>query len=270
MRIEWRVETVYAPDDDVPFLHEYVTKITKAYRPDLTVIPRFEHSDNGIVDMGKGIRILLPAGHWPVSPEVHEPILSEDWHELIYDSVTKRHELKTAELRLERGYNDCSGDSTVHVVSGRNALLFIHGLAPQTEEVPTVSPTKHRIWPDEELSFLFGDTNYKLRGEGVVVEAAMAYIDNGEIERWDDVANYKLYLSEEGREEQLIVALPSFNSVFVTICWIGDLDGDHKPDLLLDISTWYEEKIVVLYLSSLAGEGELVGAAAVSDYYFDC
>lgn len=145
MRIEWRVDTVYAPDDDVPFLHEYVTKITKAYRPDLTVIPRFEHSDNGIVDMGKGIRILLPAGHWPVSPEVHEPILSEDWHELIYDSVTKRHELKTAELRLERGYK-----GTRQFTWLRAAMRFFSF---------TVSPRKlKRCRPFLRLNTEFGPT----------------------------------------------------------------------------------------------------------------
>ena len=84
------------------------------------------------------------------------------------------------------------------------------------------------------------------------------------------MVNYKLRFSDGSGKEQLIVAVPSFDHAFMAIRWIGDLNGDRKPDLLLDISTHYEQEVVVLYLSSLAEDGELVGAAAVSDCYFAC
>jgi hypothetical protein len=240
-----------------------------------TAIPQFEWSHAGIVDMGSGIRILLPTGGWAVSPETFEPMLSEQWRELIYNSVTERHELKTANLSLERGYNECWEDSIVHVASERKAMLLIHGLAPQGEEVPTVDFRKNRIWPDETMSFELYGRRYVLRGEGIIERENTIRTDTGE-ERWDEVRNYKLFLATEGSPEstdppeQTIVAMPSFNDQFVTIRWIGDLDGDQKPDMLLDISQHYEEEVVVLYLSSKAAEGELVGAAAVSCYSFSC
>jgi hypothetical protein len=240
------------------------------WRKDDTMLkPQFKHTDIGIADMGTDVRILLPTGSWAVPPKRFEPVLSEPWYELIYNSISERYELKKAELHLERDYNDCSGDSTVHVVSGRKALMFIGGLAPEREEVPAVALTMRRVWPGEELAFTFGDKAYKLRGEGVVSGTAMIYTDNGQ-ERWDKVENYKLYLSENGGSEQLVAAILSFNDQFVTIRWIGDMDGDRKPDLLLDVSRHYEEEVVVLYLSSKAADGELVGAAALSYYDFSC
>ena len=241
------------------------TETRQTHEIDRTEIPKFEWSKNGIVDMGRGVRILLPTGHWAVSPQEYEPLLGEEWHELVCDSITGRHQLRVAELHLERGYNECWGDSTVHVGSAREALLFIHGLAAN-EDLPTVALNKRRVWPGEELSFAFGDATYKLRGEGVSGDTGTR-----ESERWDDeVVNYKLLFSDGSGKEQLIVAVPSFEHAFMAIRWIGDLDGDRKPDLLLDISTHYEQEVVVLYLSSLAEDGELVGAAAVSCEDFSC
>jgi len=48
------------------------------------------------------------------------------------------------------------------------------------------------------------------------------------------------------------------------LLWAGDLDGDGKPDLILDHGSYVSH--VVLYLSSLAKEGELVRLAGSFDY----
>ena len=46
------------------------------------------------------------------------------------------------------------------------------------------------------------------------------------------------------------------------VIWAGDLDGDGKLDLLIDISNHYNVSSVALYLSSKAKSGGLVGLAA--------
>lgn len=48
------------------------------------------------------------------------------------------------------------------------------------------------------------------------------------------------------------------------LLWAGDLDGDGQPDLILNHGGYGIH--VALYLSSLAGEGELVGLAGSFDY----
>ncbi|MGH1361908.1 MAG: hypothetical protein ACRBF0_00035 [Calditrichia bacterium] len=49
----------------------------------------------------------------------------------------------------------------------------------------------------------------------------------------------------------------------VGIQWIGDLDGDNKPDLIMSLSDHYNVMETVLLLSSEAKEGELVKEVAV-------
>lgn len=46
------------------------------------------------------------------------------------------------------------------------------------------------------------------------------------------------------------------------VIWAGDLDGDGKLDLLVDVSNHYNGGDTALYLSSKARNGELVGQAA--------
>ncbi len=54
----------------------------------------------------------------------------------------------------------------------------------------------------------------------------------------------------------------SLSSTLPEVFWIGDLDGDDKPDLLMDMSRSEKSTKLTLYLSSAAGPGELVGLAA--------
>lgn len=47
------------------------------------------------------------------------------------------------------------------------------------------------------------------------------------------------------------------------VIWAGDLDGDGKLDLLVDLTNRDNSSDTALYLSSKAGSGELVGLAAM-------
>ncbi len=47
-----------------------------------------------------------------------------------------------------------------------------------------------------------------------------------------------------------------------SLIWAGDLDGDEKLDLYLDLSSHYNSYVFGLFLSSLAGDGECLKEAA--------
>ena len=57
---------------------------------------------------------------------------------------------------------------------------------------------------------------------------------------------------------------------FPQILWVGDLDRDGLPDLILDQSTQEFQIHLVLYLSSKADKGELVGHVAEWKAKTDC
>jgi hypothetical protein len=66
-----------------------------------------------------------------------------------------------------------------------------------------------------------------------------------------------------GSHEQSLFSLPKGgNDPYITVLWVGDLDGDGKPDFLLNTSWHYNISHKVLWLSSQAKPGEIVGLAA--------
>ncbi|MCL2650135.1 MAG: hypothetical protein FWD60_03790 [Candidatus Azobacteroides sp.] len=232
---------------------------------DTLVIPQSPENS----DIKTDVQILLPAGYRGTEIADFKPMLSEEWYDFYQDSITKKHFLKKATIKIGKIYDDCLEDFTTYVGSQRNPLILVKGIIPQNKEISSISVKKRRIWPDEKYSFSFNGKTYLLRGDGNIIKSGTTDMDGG-LERWDEVKNYKLYLSEQGKPEQLIIAIPTFNDTFVQILWIGDIDGDGKPDFIIDNSRNYEEKNVLLFLSSKAGEGEIVKIAASSSYQFDC
>jgi hypothetical protein len=65
------------------------------------------------------------------------------------------------------------------------------------------------------------------------------------------------------QKEKMKQTLEKQTTGLASIYYVGDLDGDHKPDLLVDL---YECDVYApnfnLYLSSLAGKNQLLGHAA--------
>ena len=213
---------------------------------DMRVIPQFPEDSN----IKTNVEISLSHDD-EREKEGFKSMLSEEWFDFYQDSITKKYYLKKADIRIESYYNDCWGDSVKYVESQRKPLVFVKGIIPQNEEIFSIPVTKRCVWVGEKYSFSFKEKIYIFRGDGNTIKSEMAHTDDG-YERRDEVKNYKLYLSEQGKSEQLIVAIPTFNDTFVKILWIGDLDGDGKPDFILDTSRHYEEETVLLFLSSKA------------------
>jgi len=239
-------------------------KQTDEVELDMRVIPQFPEGSN----IKTNVEISLSHDD-DRERESFKSMLSEEWYDFYQDSITKKYFLKKADIRIESYYNDCWGDSVKYIKSQRKPLIFVKGIIPQNEEIFSIPVTKRRVWVGEKYSFSFNEKTYIFRGDGNTIKSEMAHTDDG-LERWDEVKNYKLYLSEEGKAEQLILAIPTFEHNFMKILWIGDLDGDGKPDFILDTSRHYEEETVLLFLSSKAGSGEIVRIVASSSYGFAC
>jgi hypothetical protein len=80
------------------------------------------------------------------------------------------------------------------------------------------------------------------------------------------IYNYQIkidYGPQQNRKRQVVLTIPDLQAdATPRLVWAGDLDRDGKLDLLFDASYHYNVSLLMLYLSSAAKEGELVGRVA--------
>lgn len=211
--------------------------------------------------------ILLPKEYRDFGKGNEANELAKDWLDLYQKNG--RYYLGKADYTIARGYSECSGDSTKVINSKNNTLLLIGSSRLTQGEIKTVKIVKNKIWPKEKLKFHFGSEDYTLRAEGKVLSSEKVHTDEGE-ELYQNVKDYKLYISANNSPETLFLEEESFNDTFVELLFIGDIDKDGKPDFIFGANRDYEEERVILYLSSQAKKGKLIKKAAEVAIQFDC
>lgn len=211
--------------------------------------------------------ILLPGEYrdWEGENAVNE--LTKDWFHLYQKDG--EYYLGKSEYSIQRGYSECSGDSTKILNAKKNTLLFIDGPNLESGEISTLKIKKNKIWPNENFKFKFGDTDYTLRAEGTILSSEKVHTDNG-VELFQSVENYKLYISINNSKETLFLEQESFNDTFVELLFIGDIDKDGKADFIFSANRDYEEERVLLYFSSKGKPGEIIKKVAEVAIQFDC
>ena len=65
-------------------------------------------------------------------------------------------------------------------------------------------------------------------------------------------------LTVNNNSEILVIAKDSFQDAFVELLFVGDIDIDGKLDLIFETKRNYEEKRVILFLSSEADENQII------------
>ncbi len=147
-------------------------------------------------------------------------------------------------------------------ISQKTEPLFLVRGANRLKEGPVVSlalpPEGTFLYPGQAL-------NLTQTKEGVTdLESLVALGTYAKLEEsYYGFSGYRLRLISETsptRESQVVASVSICDPYSgPRIFWAGDLDGDGKTDLFLDISKYEINSHFVLYLSSAAKEGELVG-----------
>ena len=211
--------------------------------------------------------ILIPRDYRDWENDNPVNTLSKDWVDLY--KKDGQYFLAKPNYSIERGFAECTGDSTKILNSNRNTLLFINAPNLKLGEIRSVKFGKNKIWPTEKFSFTFNKVKYELRAEGKVLSSENVSTDEGS-EIYQNVEDYKLFISSERGSEQLFLKQASFNDTFVNLLFIGDIDRDGKPDFIFGANRDYEEERVILYLSSEADDGKLIKEVSEIAVQFDC
>ena len=128
-------------------------------------------------------------------------------------------------------------------------MLLIAGIEiPENMRIDSYKGVKNRLLPGESVKL--GDNTIKA---------------SGTVDEYGRVRDYKLLITgiKNGTSiEQIFLKQDHFDDAMIQIIWTGDIDKDGFPDLYLDISYKYSFSNPALFLSSKAGDNELLKLVA--------
>lgn len=212
--------------------------------------------------------ILIPQNYRTYENENPVKALNQKWVELYQENG--EYFLGKANFKIQKGYSECSGDSTLSIIAKKKVLLLLDYPKLKTGKIKSLKIERDKIWPKEKLSFTFNNLIYTLRGEGKVLSEEQVSTDDDKTEIFKKVEDYKLYLTVGNNPEKLLLTETSFNDTFVELLFAGDIDGDGKLDFIFGANRDYEEERVILFLSSKAENEDSVKKVSEIAVQFDC
>lgn len=134
----------------------------------------------------------------------------------------------------------------VSIQKNKNVLLLFSGIKlKENKKIDPVDISGHEsILPGKEFKFTFNKIDFTIFATGKG--------DNA-----DNIENYRIYY-KTGEKTQLICAQPYLDANMPSLVFIGDIDNDKIPDLILNNTHHYNVGRLTLYLSSFAQDDEIV------------
>ena len=208
-------------------------------------------SNASIID---SISIILPTSFDKV--DLDSTIVSKTWVGLFSndnDNSVTSHKTKLKMKPIHSPMNDQEGEmSGIKVYCegySNDPMLLISGIEiPENMKIDSYKGLKYRLLPGESMQL--GDNTIKALGT---------------MDEYDRVRDYKLLITgkKNGTSiEQIFLEQDYFDDSMIRFIWAGDIDKDGFPDLFLDISHKYSFSNPALFLSSKAGDNELLKLVA--------
>lgn len=185
--------------------------------------------------------ILFPNTAYRISVknEIGEALSDGEWLEIYKEK--SGYVVSKPEYNIHNEEEEpCSGLPTQSIETNRNSLLLFRIPFIKEGKLDSVKINNKTIEPNHSIHFSLNGQQYSLKARGVnPIEHDYRNKPN---------AFYELYL-ESGGFITPILYQTNYNDTFTQILFIGDLDQDGKPDIILSSPRDYEEERVLIYLS---------------------
>lgn len=194
--------------------------------------------------------------------------VEEPWIGLFINKQGK-HYLQPTKISVKRVYDmimDNDNEATGWEISTDNpdSCLFLlsgDGFLKNGFVKPVALPidtffNDYPIWPNKDFEFEFSGLSYRLHSKGDTVAVS---------EGWTELKNYSLFLSESNgatKKTQEIVSYETMNENICRVIFIGDLDGDKKPDFIFNLTNDYNAWNYTVFLSKGANPSDIVTKVA--------
>jgi hypothetical protein len=138
----------------------------------------------------------------------------------------------------------------VSLVDQAEPLFLLHGLRRELGIIPTAFVGERGLTVDDRFTIGAPVAGYSLSVAGSKAEDDSLQVGT------------RLVFAHGATTQDLFIVPKNANDPYITVLWVGDLDGDGKPDLYLITSWHYNVSHRALWLFTRADKGQLVGLAA--------
>lgn len=226
----------------------------------------------------KEVFLLLPSQYREESTGYPQNVGTKDRFELYRDEDSGHWLIGKADLIISYGRDECVGEDVMIIKSKHEgAVLFFtafEGLV--LGELNTILENKS-IFPDRPLDFEFNGTEYSLLPRGSVQDDDGIILLSEDIQNLDEeeldytyITSYRLSFGSDAIAPYPLAAIEAIQSKAPKVVWAGDINQDGLPDMVLDLSDFYESSHLFLFLSDKNDEERPLKKAADLKVVNDC
>jgi len=172
----------------------------------------------------------------------------------------EKFHLKQTEGHYKEEYNDCLEESFIYLIPNEENCIFLFSdfTGYNTLPIDAINGGKEiEMMPGKSFNFNYNNIVYTFQAEGEIAGS--------------DIKNYTLsYAKTDSPTKQTLVIHELIESTVVSILFIGDIDGDGEPDIILNATNHYEFLHIQLFLSSTKKKNELLHLEGEITEWSDC
>jgi len=192
--------------------------------------------------------------------EIPDKITTQDWFGIFKENGNYMVEKTTINiLSVHDAIVDNEGEKTgKKIISNNNkeCYLLMNNISYLTEiKIDTILTKPTIIHPEKPFSYQTNNIEYTLSA------TADEYNPLNKDNLFFNPKNYNLFLEKNTNgviTKQLLLFENRFDDQITKILFIGDIDGDTIPDLLIDSANHYNASVPTLYLSKEAKTNEIL------------
>lgn len=215
----------------------------------------------------KNCNLLLPTCYRLFEYD-YTKCIANNWLELY--EVNGLYYLAPPVYSIEDSYDECAevASKCIRGSSDRNTIVFLKNPQFVSGLIKTSYPITKDIMPNNSAVFNNGLESYSVAVFGDLKENVESE-DN-----WESYTNIKLRITRidsEGFHDQPLFTFDNLNNdSYFKVLFAGDLNRDSRTDFIIQVSTFYEEYTIYVYLSNDSQTAPFFDLYTQLLYQFDC